>query len=71
MVKKFFVKNIRCKEDLNETIRILKKYNVINECYSKANYFINLASNALNIFEDSKEKEVLKGLTYFSLQRDY
>ena len=71
LIKKFFAKSNRNKEDLNETIKYLKKYNVINECCSKASYFINQASNALNIFYDSKEKDVLKGLTYFSLQRDY
>ncbi len=71
LIKKFFAKSNRSKEDLNETIKFLKKYNVINECYKKASYFINQASNALNIFYDSKEKDVLKGLTYFSLQRDY
>ena len=38
---------------------------------NKAKYFINIASNALNIFEDSKEKEILKNLTYFSLERKY
>ena len=71
LIKKFFAKSNRSKEDLNETIKFLKKYNVINECYNKASYFINQASNALNIFYDTKEKDVLKGLTYFSLQRDY
>ena len=49
----------------------MKKYNIISDCYRKAEYFINIASNALNIFKDCKEKEILKGLTYFSLQRTF
>lgn len=50
---------------------MIKKYNIINECYDKASYFVNIASNALNIFNDTKEKDTLKKLTYFSLERNY
>ena len=66
-----FDKNIRNQGDLLIVINLIKKYNIINDCYNKANYFINIASNALNIFEDSKEKEILLNLTYFSLERKY
>ena len=48
-----------------------KKYNIINECYKKAEHFINLASNSLSIFKDTKEKEILKNLTSFSLARNF
>ena len=37
----------------------------------KAEYFINLASNSLSVFEDSKEKNILKNLTSFSLERNF
>ena len=50
---------------------MIKKYNIISDCYEKAKYFINLASNSLSIFEDTKEKEILKNLTSFSLERSY
>ena len=50
---------------------MIKKYNIINKCYDKASYFVNIASNALNIFNDTKEKDTLKKLTYFSLERNY
>jgi len=50
---------------------MIKNYNIISDCYSKAEYFINLASNSLIIFEESKEKEILKNLTSFSLERSY
>ena len=50
---------------------MIKKYNIISDCYKKAEYFINIASNSLNIFKDSKEKEILKRLTYFSLERTF
>ena len=44
---------------------MIKKYNIIFECYKKAEHFINLASNSLNIFDDTKEKNMLEKLTSF------
>ena len=53
------------------TLNLIKKYNIINECYKKAEYFINLASNSLSVFKDSEEKKVLENLTSFSLERNF
>ena len=47
---------------------LIKKYDIINDCYLKAEYFIGLSSNSLSIFPDTKEKEILKKLTSFSLE---
>ena len=66
-----FNKLERDKNDLIKVLEMINKYKVLNDCYKKAEYFINIASNSLNIFEDSKEKEILKSLTYFSLERSY
>tara|TARA_Y100000590_G_scaffold199284_1_gene226324 strand:- start:1223 stop:2236 length:1014 start_codon:yes stop_codon:yes gene_type:complete len=70
-LKKLFQKNERNEEDFKKVLSMIKNYNVISECYLKAEYFINLASNSLSIFEESKEKEILKNLTLFSLERSY
>ncbi len=70
-LKNFFEKEERTEEQFNEILIKIKKYNIINECYKKAEYFINLASNSLSIFEESKEKEILKNLTSFSLERSF
>jgi len=70
-IKKIFNKQIRTLNDLNTVLELMKKYKVIKDCYNKAEYFINIASNSLNIFEKSKEKEMLKNLTYFSLERTF
>ena len=70
-IKKIFNKQIRTLNDLNTVLELMKKYKVIKDCYNKAEYFINIASNSLNIFEKSKEKEILKNLTYFSLERTF
>jgi octaprenyl-diphosphate synthase len=66
-----FQKELRDKDDLNKIISLIKKYNIIKECYQKAQHYINLASNSLTAFKDSKEKEILKSLTSFSLARNF
>ena len=68
---KIFNKQQRDNNDFSRVLKMINKYKVINDCYKKAEYFINIASNSLNIFEDSKEKEILKSLTYFSLERSF
>ena len=66
-----FNKEIRNKDDFDKTISLIKKYKIIEECYQKAQHYINLASNSLTVFGDSKEKEILKSLTSFSLARNF
>ena len=66
-----FNKKIRNKDDFEKIISLIKKYKIINECYQKAQHYINLASNSLTVFKDCKEKEILKSLTSFSLARNF
>ena len=70
-LKEFFKKKQRSVEEFNKVLLMIKKYNIIFECYKKAEHFINLASNSLSIFDESKEKEILQGLTSFSLERTF
>jgi octaprenyl-diphosphate synthase len=70
-LNKIFDKEIRTKEDLNNIIILINKYKIINECYQKAKHYINLASNSLSVFSDSKEKDIFKNLTSFSLSRNF
>ena len=70
-LKKIFEKDERNEEELKKVLMMIKNYNIISDCYKKAEFFINLASNSLSIFEESKEKEILKNLTSFSLERSY
>ena len=70
-LKDIFKQDTRSNEDLNFTLTLIKKYNIIKECYKKAEHFINLASNSLTVFEDSDEKKILENLTSFSLGRSF
>ena len=70
-LKNLFIKIERTNEDLNFVLDLIKKHNIINKCYKKADHFINLASNSLSIFDDSVEKNILKNLTSFSIERNF
>ena len=59
-LKLLFQKKIRTEEELNEILLFIKKYNIINDCYKKAEHFISLASNSLGIFLKQNIKIFLK-----------
>ena len=70
-LKKTFAKEERNQNDLNFTLSLIKKYDIINSCYQKAKHYINLSSNSLSVFKDSEEKNILENLTSFSLSRNF
>ncbi len=70
-LKKTFAKEERNQNDLNYTLSLIKKYDVINSCYQKAKHYINLSSNSLSVFKDSEERDILQNLTSFSLSRNF
>ncbi len=71
ILSNMFKKELRTKDDFNEIIALINKYKIIQECYQKAQHYINLASNSLSVFKDSEEKDILKRLTSFSLSRNF
>ena len=71
ILSNMFKKELRTKDDFNEIIALINKYKIIQECYQKAQHYINLASNSLSVFKDSEEKNILKRLTSFSLSRNF
>ena len=70
-IKNCFINPERSESDFKSILGLIKKYDIINDCYLKAGYFIGLSSNSLSIFPDTKEKEILKKLTSFSLERNF
>ncbi len=70
-LKEIFSKDYRNEDNLNYTLSLIKKYNIIKVCYQKANHYINLASNSLSVFSNSEEKNILENLTSFSLSRNF
>ena len=48
-LEKIFKKKNRTKEDFAEILSLIKKYDSINYCFKRAEYFVNISYNALNI----------------------
>ena len=71
ILKNIFLQNKRTEDNLNYTLGLIKNYNIIRECYQKAQHYINLASNSLSLFNDCEEKNILENLTSFSLSRNF
>ena len=70
-LEKIFKKKNRSKLEFSETQNLIKKYNSIDSCFRRAEHFVNISYNALNIFNPSKEKTILQNLTSFSLERSF
>tara|TARA_B100000902_G_C27252721_1_gene886175 strand:- start:529 stop:1542 length:1014 start_codon:yes stop_codon:yes gene_type:complete len=70
-LKDIFLKDTRDDSDLNYSLLLIKKYDVIKACYKKAEHYINLASNSLSLFNDCEQKNILENLTSFSLTRNF
>ena len=70
-IKEFFSNKNRDEKNFQIILELIKKYNIVKECYKKAEHFINLASNSLSILENSEEKKIFENLTSFSLERSF
>ena len=70
-LKEIFSKGMRNNNDLEYSLSLIKKYEIIKACYQKAEHYINLASNSLSVFSNSEEKSILENLTSFSLSRSF
>ena len=70
-LKNIFNKSVRSKNEFIDVSKLISKYKIISQCYKKAEHFINLASNSLSLFKNTREKEILENLTSFSLERSF
>ena len=70
-LEKIFKKKSRSKQEFNYTQNLIKKYNSIDSCFKRAEHFVNISYNSLNIFNTSIEKSILQNLTSFSLERSF
>jgi len=70
-LKTLFDKEERKNNELDYVLDLIKKNNIISECYKKAEHFIGLASNSLSLFEQTQEREILQNLTSFSIERNF
>ncbi len=70
-IKEFFSKKNRDEKNFQMILQLIKKYNIVKECYKKAEHFINLSSSSLSVLENSEGKKIFENLTSFSLERSF
>ena len=70
-LKEIFKKKKRNEDDFSETLSLINKYKAVQATFKRAEYFVNIAYDALGIFNYSEEKKVLQNLTEFSLNRSF
>ena len=70
-LEKIFKKKNRSEKEFIQMQNLIKKYDSISDCFKRAEHFVNISYNALNIFNPSKEKSILQNLTSFSLERSF
>jgi len=70
-LKEIFKKKNRNEDDFSETLALIKKYKAVEASFKKAEHFVNVSYNSLEIFQYSEEKKVLQNLTEFSLNRSF
>jgi len=66
-----FKKEKRNEDDFSETLTLINKYKAVQASFKRAEYFVNVSYEALEIFKDSEEKNILQNLTGFSLNRSF
>jgi len=70
-LKEIFKKDERNLDDFSETLALINKYKAVKASLKRAEYFVNISCGALEVFEDSIEKNILQKLTGFSLNRSF
>jgi len=70
-IKEIFKKEKRNEDDFSEVLSLINKYKAVEESLKRAEYFVNVSRDALAIFPNSREKNILQNLSSFSLNRSF
>ena len=69
ILKNMFIEKERTIEQLNYTLNLMSKYNVIAACKKRAEHFSSVSSDSLGIFPETKEKKRLQDLAFYIVNR--
>ena len=70
-LKEILKKEKRNEDDFSEVLALINKYKAVEKSLERAEYFVNVSRDALAIFPESKDKNILQSLSNFSLNRSY
>jgi octaprenyl-diphosphate synthase len=68
-IKRYFINKTRTEKELSKILWLMKKYDVIEVCKKRAEYFSNVSSDSLNIFKNSDIKNNLQELSFYLINR--
>jgi len=69
MLNEYFAQETRTENEFNQVLKLINKYNVIETCKKRADYFSNVASDSLSIFEKNFITQKLQELSFFIINR--
>ena len=69
MLNEYFAQETRTENEFNQVLKLINKYNVIETCKKRADYFSNVASDSLSIFEKNFIIQKLQELSFFIINR--
>jgi len=69
ILNQYFTQKIRAENEFNQVLKLINKYNVIETCKKRADYFSNVASDSLSIFEKNFIVQKLQELSFFIINR--
>ena len=69
ILQKYFAQHERSENDFNETLKLINKYQIIETCKKRADYFSNVASDSLSMFEKNFVVEKLQELAFYIINR--
>ena len=70
LIEHIIFKNPPTQNDFETIVKIMRKYNVKNDCIKKAGHFSTMAKDSLGVFSDSREKEKILSLVDFLTKRN-
>ena len=69
ILQKYFAQHERSENDFYETLKLINKYQIIETCKKRADYFSNVASDSLSMFEKNFVVEKLQELSFYIINR--
>ena len=69
MLQKYFSQSVRSENDFEQTLKLINKYQIIEACKKRADYFSNVASDSLSVFEKNFVVKKLQELSFYIVNR--
>ena len=69
VLQKYFSQSVRSENDFEQTLKLINKYQIIETCKKRADYFSSVASDSLSVFEKNFVVEKLQELSFYIVNR--